>query len=717
MIQAEAPCYYCADADYQSTSPSSSGREATKLRSAIFTYINFVARYGKQESLFAIAPQVVSRLREFVENQGWPRPGMSEDLTSRGYAYEVIGVLAKCGPRDLLVEQEPRLELLRWLFESLAADSSGNTITISIEESLSTVLTALSRQPLDSHSQDVLEYLLIEHMEQSADLDVSSNSRIRSTRYVAVRFANRCLPYDSVKARWIDVLAVGSATSDRAEVSEEGTRGLSPYWYHMLNGSIDMSAQDEHSMSFPKFDGLMTYFFQAPVTSTEPMQRVQAVRRQQVHCFDPMVSFARHVLVHEALAKASISLPIDNDWERWIDAAVMTDENARDAVKSYLEGPLVALGSAMLLCALFEAASRESTKPNQDLVDFLALCPDALVEVVLPSLAQLPLGTNQYDNRSQAAHAFGLLASHPRVDQPTVQQEVQKLMNKTSTWREAVGAGVNQVHGATLALAYYFSRATYRGTVLGEQNDTYLGFVFSVLASSTDSLLREASYVSIGQLCMYSALSADTVAKHSTFRAVADKFYETAKAGTDRAVIALGQLGMILQEPSSEDAWADSDIAYLEEQMYKLHEIRQPEAHFTVGEALSYLACGWDSKALATKHDTDGPRPIGPKRHNMLDRMVTRILKDTSTTKPALKKASVLWLLCLLEFCGHLPELQARLPACQAAFKKCLFDKDELVQETASRGLGLVYEKGDRKVKDDLVRDLFRDLVDTADRM
>lgn len=69
----------------------------SKLRSATFTYINFVAKYGAKDTLHTIAPHAINRLRDFIENQGWPKPGPNEDLVSRGYAYEVIGVLAKAG--------------------------------------------------------------------------------------------------------------------------------------------------------------------------------------------------------------------------------------------------------------------------------------------------------------------------------------------------------------------------------------------------------------------------------------------------------------------------------------------------------------------------------------------------------------------------------------------------------------------------------------------
>lgn len=50
--------------------------------------------------------------------------------------------------------------------------------------------------------------------------------------------------------------------------------------------------------------------------------------------------------------------------------------------------------------------------------------------------------------------------------------------------------------------------------------------------------------------------------------------------------------------------------------------------------------------------------------------------------------------------------MRERLAKFQTAFKRCLADRDEVVQEAASRGLGLVYERGDRELKDDLVRDL-----------
>lgn len=52
--------------------------------------------------------------------------------------------------------------------------------------------------------------------------------------------------------------------------------------------------------------------------------------------------------------------------------------------------------------------------------------------------------------------------------------------------------------------------------------------------------------------------------------------------------------------------------------------------------------------------------------------------------------------------------MQTNLRRLQAAFRSCLSQKDEFVQDAASRGLSLVYEKGSKEIKDALVQDLVK---------
>ena len=619
----------------------------------------------------------------------------------------MIGLLAKAGPRDLLVEDEqPTLDLLRWLFASLAKDSSGSSIVVSIEESLSTVLSAMSRLKLEIPEQDVVEDLLIDQMEQSADLE--SNKSLRSTRYVAVRFANRCLPYNSVKARWVNVLGLG-AVNDKAEVRDEAERGLSPYWYRMLNGTT--GDVDGAAISFPAFEAVVDQFFQGRTVSrqTEPMAVARQVQDLYPGCFREVTAFTRRLLFQEAMLRADVAVSIDSEWERRLDAAVESDLKARDAIKTHMKTAVEQATRRLeiLQCALFEGVTGKKAMADDHLVEFLALAPDTLIQELVPHTdALVPiLQSNNHDRRVATARAFGILASHPKADVGRIGAQMRQLQSITQSWRSAVGAVSNQVHGALVALGYYFSRAAYRGMDVPtrEEFPGFVQVVLDVLTDSRDDLLKEACYTSLGQLCMFRSISTELMEKHVKIREVIDKIHGTAKDGNETAMICLGQFSMILpEEPDNED----SDLRYVEEKLHKLHEIRQAEVHFTVGEALSYLASGWNSGALATKLDIDGPKPEGEKRTSTLGRLTDRILSDCPNPKPALRKASVMWLLCLVQFCGGDAEIQNRLSRCQAAFKRCLSDRDELVQETASRGLGLVYEKGDRRLKDDLVRDL-----------
>lgn len=668
-----------------------------------------MARNGSSETLHVVAQRVVVKLREYIENQGWPKPGLNEDLVSRAYAFEVIGLLAKAGPKDLLVEQEhPSLDLLRWLFESLARDSSGNSIIVSIEESLSTVLSAMSRIKLTNEEQSVLEELLIDQMTQSANLE--ANKRLRSTGYVAIRFTNRCLPYASIKARWINILGLG-ATNDRAEVREEAERGLSPYWYRMLNGSV--GAAEASQVNCPVFEQLMAQFFSGRTTDTdeEPMAVAQQACRLHPSSFQAMTSFARRIMFHEALLSAGIAVDIDSEWERRIDTAIESDEKARDVVAKRIEHLWSAdpqpIGN--MLSALFVGLTEKTSSGAGDqLIQFLALVPDGMIRMLVPHAKTLMpvIRVNDHSRRIAAAHAYAILASHEAAAElGETREQMRQLASIVSSWNSAVGAAANQVHGATVALGFLFSRMFQRGQSLSELEpfSPYIKTLTDILTQSRDATLQEAVFSALGQLSMYSAISADTIDAFVKISIVIDKLYETAKTGNEPAILCLGQLSMIFEEKPEDEK---NELTMIENHLRKLHEIRQAEVHFAVGEAFSYVACGWGSDALATKFDTRGDKPHGPDRSATLIRIFDRVLTDCTTTKPALRQAAVMWLLCLVQFCGGKPEVQGSLPKCQAAFRRCLSDSRSLVQESASRGLGLVYEKGSRELKNDLVREL-----------
>lgn len=191
------------------------------------------------------------------------------------------------------------------------------------------------------------------------------------------------------------------------------------------------------------------------------------------------------------------------------------------------------------------------------------------------------------------------------------------------------------------------------------------------------------------------------VPEESSVTPYIDVLVPQCKKGNERAITALGRLALGLKDG---DAALDTVLSKL----YELHELKQPEVHFAIGEAITAAIARWDSDIVQLTVDvqsnTDKYRV--EKRADKVKEVLDKILTDCKATKPSLLKASGIWLFSIIQHCSHLPEIQARLRECQVAFMRLLSARDELVQETASRGLSLVYEKGDPSLKESLVKDL-----------
>jgi len=205
------------------------GLETVKFRNALFNYMNWVSRIGSKDDLGQVAPQLVGFLRSYIEDQGWPVPHeRSSDAASlRALAYETLGSLAKTTP-SIVVESE--LSLVRWLFRSLTEEGSSDTIFVSIDGALASLLNAFVI-PLNATLKNALRSLLLEYMTLAEGGGV-----VRSARFATVRWANQCLEYNDIVGRWINILALGARTDERSDVIEEGKKGLvsSINSYHFL---------------------------------------------------------------------------------------------------------------------------------------------------------------------------------------------------------------------------------------------------------------------------------------------------------------------------------------------------------------------------------------------------------------------------------------------------------------------------------------------------
>lgn len=699
------------------------GLEASKLRDQVFAFVNWLARISSPAEMRAFAPSLVSQLQGYIKNQGWPRienqssRPSSEQLSSRGYCYESIGLLAAACPDTLLLETN--LGLLRWLFASLSVDPSGKHISISIEQALSSVLRAFS-QGLDCTLEAPLTNLLLYQMNlHLGGKDASGFERVRSTRFVALRFANRCLSYGNVTARLINLISMDESSNDQTEILEEGRKGLDPYWYMISNPPKDETLPQAGSTKFsryqfPVFFELIEKFF-GPGAEWD-IQKAESNCTSLPRAYILAVSFCRYILLHHALSSSSKAPEVNSEWERNIDALVLNDGDSRAQIKKYLFQMSRTERSTLNGLEIFLVASMnglihqihgESNISGQCLLELCAMVPDSTLDVLTGKIFLLrnSIFAYQKPTREVAAHIFGLLASREDSSSVAIRSIVDTCSQKIQSWRQATGKEAIHVHGAILAITYYLSRASHRGTMQTAQDELQKKFIVStldILNESQDQQLLDAAVVAILEFSLFSALSPRTIPLPHSFSTLTQKLKIRSMSGDEKAILALGYLGMQCDEFKV----GESNLHQTLEILFDLHDVKQPEVQFAVGAALTCCSVGWRSKFLVAALDGEGPWPKTPERNKTMSDVLSKVLKHCKTTKPALRQASVIWLLCLVQYCGHLTDVLSQLRNCQSTFKGFLADRESLNQESASRGLTLVYEKGDRSLKDDLIRDL-----------
>ena len=716
------------DSSQSSNQPIKQGLEASKLREHIFIFTNWLARISSLTQLQSFAPALVSQLRSYIEGQGWPkyhRVGTfnSGELASRGYGYESIGLLAAACPESLLLK--PDLDLLRWLFDSLSCDSSGQETSFSIEEALSSVMGAFGTDLSPDVEAALTDHLVNQMGLRIGDVQSSGYHIIRSTHFMSVRFANRCLPFNSTKARWIDILAIGDDSEGRNEISEEGKKGLDPYWQE--NSSLLMRKRSlgdgEASLHrFPDFQDLVAQYYGSINdldASTAYIQRIPSSK-----AYDAASLFCRNILIHQALDSSGSTPTIDTDWERKLGAMVESNKDARQKLRYYLVSmadtgldsvrPLQ-LFLQSLFIGVVERVEDNVGRSAECLLELCALSPDAALSVFAPkatSLRRAIVFSGSYSLRTAASKIFGILASHPYSVQNSVRKTLEDFQQKISAWDVAVGVQVYHIHGAILATSFLISRLSQRRASLEDYKvsiDNFLKAILDIICDSRDGMLIESAISALSEVAAYGVITIKSFPKPHSISSIVSKLEAKATGGDEKAILALGDLSMLCAEDDAE-SYLDQIINVL----YSLHETRQPEVQFAVGSALSFVAMGWSSEVSIGRLDVEGLPCSMPHREKTLSGMIDKILKDCSTTRPSLRQASVIWLLCLVQYCGQRQDITSRLRECQAAFKGFLADHDSLNRESAARGLTFVYEKGDKTVRDELVRDLVASFTGTT---
>ncbi|KAI2472408.1 proteasome component [Annulohypoxylon bovei var. microspora] len=679
------------------------GLEALRLNKTLLAFLGWIARNSSTStgSDNGTGSSLVLILKDYILRQGWPEPTpqgnqsqIQDELKLRANAYETIGILA----RGSHFEYKAKDSLLKWLFDSLVSDPSADTV-VYIESALSSMMGLFN--PTTSAETRDLEILLLEYM------SLSERQGRRTARHIAARFANNCLPYSNIQARWIDILALGSASSERRDVLEEGQRGLDPWWATKLH--------PDDALVLPDWEKLAEMFFNLSHEEDENRMDIDQTSKytlfpnNHLPAFPIAIRFVKQILLLAALSEDKFEV----DWESQLERNIENSLTIRDNIRKYFalanpESLLTILNAA--LDGLRDHADIGAEECVRCLAEILSFAPSTTVISPLSARTRelLPLiKSNNYKIRQLASKAFGILAPWNSQSATLISQ----LRYFVESNQEPSASQSAEYQGSLACLGSYFSRAAYYGKVKPQDVSEHAQFLYESVTSalqkgSTD--IKTAALESISQLWtanIHFPVKDDELAK------TIESLGKLAVSGNEKAITALGRLAIpsLADSPESET----EPVTKILDKLFELSEIKRTEVHFATGEAIACAISRWDSEAVQLGLDVE---PLGSgksdiiealgKRPSRIDTTINKLINDCKTTKPSLLKASGIWLFCVIQYCSNLPEIQSRLRECQVAFMRLLTARDELVQETASRGLALVYEKGDESLKGDLVKDL-----------
>ncbi|EKJ71508.1 hypothetical protein FPSE_08321 [Fusarium pseudograminearum CS3096] len=689
-----------------------SALEQTKLHTAAFQYLAWVARVGPSQEGFDIAVPLIDTMSGFIEDHGWPTPVRTsqDDIALRSKAYETIGVLARSAKMPI----ERRLQLAGWLFKSLSEDTTNDAV-VNIDGALSSLTTNI---PATAGSEsEELKTMLLTYMSLPDEPPV-----IRSTRHAVVKWANQCLTFSDVLGRWIDILAIGAHQDERSDVVEQGHKGLDPWTYH---------AHAEADPALPDWKEMVATFFGSkikPETHTETaalpgLENAHSVfenfEGSRVAAFPVALRYCKHIMFLTALK----DFEVQPDWMQTLDARVKTDIKTREKILGYLHTVDSAFVVFYLKACLDGAYIKDSLITEECLrcfVDVASLSPGGALGYLTEfsdGLFQL-IKSNNKEIRSLTARALGILVSHLANDPTAINNCRQTLSALFENAEKLAGPELNAAEGGLLAYSYVCSRSVYYGQPVPED----IQFPLHLLTGeNVASSLYDTALEAFAQLWTAGLAIPQREGDHP-LETVVSKLVTPAKKGNEKAILALGRLaaGLDQNEDTAEDGWSHGIIGNILKELFALHEIKQVEVQFTVGDAITATLARWESDYVKLTLDVE-PRSCLQKRNGsrgpLLTAVLNKIFADCKATKPSLLKASGIWLFCIVQYCSHLEEVQSRLRETQASFMRLLSARDELVQETASRGLSLVYERGDADLKSALVKDLVSAFTGTGTQL
>ncbi|XP_041077323.1 proteasome adapter and scaffold protein ECM29 isoform X1 [Polyodon spathula] len=615
-------------------------------------------------------------------------------------AYSAVGKLSSRMPE--LFSKD--IALVQQFFEAMCKDDP--EVRLSIQEALSMMVGAYTS--LQGALLNLMEALVAAYMEK-AEVHV---------RQVAMKFASTVFASDHIPSRYLLLLAAGDL---REEVHGEAQR--------VLRALPVKTTEKEGSKAMPSFPEMVSYI------QEKASQRMETPAKYIVgtctlpfnpSAFGEIILYLRMCLAHSAGAMpTSQSLADMQDNSPAIASYVRNllcgnhnsllvhkggDANPVQLYIELLQQLLSAIGGVPVMYCLLEVVSVYPQKLAAKFTDKIDWIKGLM-------------NTNKEDMRELAAQLYAVVVS--TMSGSDLKTAVQNLVKITKD-----NHSPETQHGAILALGYmvgrYLAKKKVSAAIQNQElpmitrslpeDEELIRSATNTIGSFLDSpspLLTVAACTALGEISRNGALLIPNEGTGFTKLHLVESLLARIPSGKEsnkmkeRAIQTLGFFPV-----------GDGEFPHQKKLLQGLMdsvEAKQLELQFTVGEAITSAAIGTSSVAARdvwTCTEEEYIPPAEVKVNDVVTWVLNMILnKYIISQNPHVRQASCIWLLSLVKKLSQHKEIKSHLKEIQTAFISILSDPDELSQDVASKGLGMVYELGNEQDQQELVSTLVETLM------
>ncbi|KGL72686.1 Proteasome-associated protein ECM29, partial [Tinamus guttatus] len=667
----------------------------TKLRSLSLQFVHHICVICPESKIKPLGPMLLNGLTKLINEY-------KEDSKLLSMAYSAVGKLSSRMPQLFTKD----IALVQQFFEALCKEEADTRLAI--QEALSMMVRAYSN--LEGAQRTLMEALVASYL-------IKPEVQVRQ---VAVKFASTVFPSDHIPSRYLLLLAAGDP---REEVHGEAQRVLRTF-----PGKNEKESAGKQMPSFPE----MVHYIQDKAsqrmkTPAKYMTGTAALPFNPA-TFGEIVLYLRMCLAHSAgVVPASQSLAEMQDHApaigRYIRNLMSGDHisfssssssktgetNPVQIYVSLLQQLLSGIGGLPVMYCLLEVVSVYPEKLATRFIDKMDW---------IKSL----MNTNKEEMRELAALFYSVVLSTMSGDE--LRASVEQLIKLTKD-----NHSPEVQHGSLLALGFtigrYLAKRKFRTmelhdieppntAVIPEQEQLIKSTTETIgsFLDSTSPFIVVAACTALGEIGRNGPLPIPSEGAGFTKLQLVESLLARIPSSkeTNKASFSIQTLGYF---PVGDGDFPHQKL--LLQGLMDSVEAKQIELQFTIGEAITSAAVGTSSVAARDAWTVTEEEYIPPpdlKVNDVVPWVLDLILnKHIISPNPHVRQASCIWLLSMVKKLSTHKAIKSHLKDIQGAFVSILSDSDELSQDVASKGLGLVYELGSEQDQQELVTTLVDNLM------